>query len=155
MVFDGDVDVLPADGVASLAGRVGQLPVVLQVPQTADSLAGAALDLAELLTSKVDELARTAAFVPQRRLEADPAHAFYPAPFGITETVDCGIASNSAISAAVTRKPRRARIAATRSGEVRFATRRGAEDRSRRPRSPSWRYRDAHFRAQPTLTPAA
>ena len=47
----------------------------------------------------------------------------------------------SAISAAVKRNWRSLAIASTRSGAVRLATRRGAEERSRRPASPSKRIR--------------
>src|ERR671922_194517 len=54
-------------------------------------------------------------------------------------TVEGGMASVSAISAAVIRSQRRARMAATRSAGVRLATRRGAEERSRRPSLPSLR----------------
>jgi hypothetical protein len=55
------------------------------------------------------------------------------------ETVESGIESVSAISAAVIRNPRSATIAATRSGAVRFATRLGADERSNKPCSPSMR----------------
>jgi hypothetical protein len=72
-----------------------------------------------------------------------------------TDTVESGISSVSAISAAVIRSLRSARITATRSAGVRLATRRGAEERSTRPASPVARYLPTHFRAQRTLTPAA
>jgi hypothetical protein len=54
-----------------------------------------------------------------------------------TETVESGIASVSAISAAVIRSCRNDTITATRSADVRLATRRGADDRSRSCRSPA------------------
>jgi hypothetical protein len=72
-----------------------------------------------------------------------------------TETVESGIARVSAISAAVIRSWRNATITATRSGWVRFATRRGAEERSTRPASPASLYLPTHFLAQRTLTPNA
>ena len=78
-----------------------------------------------------------------------------PCRLSTTETVESGIASVSAISAAVIRNCRSATITATRSGEVRLATRRGAEERSTRPASPAARYLPTHLRAQRTLTPAA
>jgi hypothetical protein len=46
------------------------------------------------------------------------------------ETVESGIPSVSAISAAVKRSRRSFAIACLRSGAVRFATQRGAEERS-------------------------
>jgi hypothetical protein len=55
------------------------------------------------------------------------------------DTVDSGIDNVSAISAAVIRSRRRASTAATRSVAVRLATRRGADERSNSPRSPSLR----------------
>ena len=55
------------------------------------------------------------------------------------ETVESAIPSVSAISAAVKRSPRSKTITATRSGGVRLATRRGAEERSQSPASPSAR----------------
>ncbi len=55
----------------------------------------------------------------------------------IPETVESGIPSVSAISVAVIRSRRSLAITATRSGRVRLATRRGAEERSSNSRSPS------------------
>jgi hypothetical protein len=54
-----------------------------------------------------------------------------PTPFrrSTVDTVESGIAIVSAISAAVIRKRRSARTTATRSGAVRLATSRGAEER--------------------------
>jgi hypothetical protein len=63
--------------------------------------------------------------------------------------------SNSAISAAVIRNRRSATIACSRSAGVRPGTRRGAEDRSTRPASPSARHLASHFAAVRSLTPAA
>jgi hypothetical protein len=73
----------------------------------------------------------------------------------MTDTVDSGIASVSAISAAVMRNLRSDTITATRSGGVRLATRCGADERSARPATPASRYLPTHLRAQRTLTPAA
>ena len=73
----------------------------------------------------------------------------------IPDTVECGIPSVSAISAAVIRSVRSLAITATRSVEVRLATSLGAEERSTRPASPAALYLPAHFRARRTLTPAA
>jgi hypothetical protein len=55
----------------------------------------------------------------------------------IPETVESGIASVSEISLAVIRSRRNLMIAPTRSGVVRFATVRGADERSNSCRSPS------------------
>ena len=63
------------------------------------------------------------------------------------ETVECAIPSVSAISAALKRSCRRARIASTRSGAVLVGLRLGAEERSSRPASPSSRKRLSHLQA--------
>ena len=55
------------------------------------------------------------------------------------EIVESGIASTSAISAAVIRSRRSLAISATRSSRVRFQTKAGADERSSRPASPSTR----------------
>ena len=78
-----------------------------------------------------------------------------PLRLSTTDTVESGIASVSAISAAVIRSCRSATITATRSVGVRLATRFGAEERSTRPASPAALYRATHLCAQRTLTPAA
>jgi hypothetical protein len=49
VVVDADVDVLPADGLASLAARVGACRDVMAAMTVAPALAGAALDPAQLL----------------------------------------------------------------------------------------------------------
>ena len=59
VVVDADVDELPADGVAALAGCVGEGAVVVRAGAAADAFAGAALDPAELLDVDVDKLARS------------------------------------------------------------------------------------------------
>jgi hypothetical protein len=53
------------------------------------------------------------------------------------DTVESGIRSASAISAAVKRSRRKPNIAAIRSSLVRFPTRLGADERSLKPASPS------------------
>src|ERR687887_1342992 len=87
---------------------------------------------------------------------SSPSRPSRPSPsrVRIPDTVDNGIASVSAISAAVIRSRRSFTITSTRSAAVRFATRRGADERSSKRRSPA-RYRPIHLRAQRTLTPAA
>ena len=86
-----------------------------------------------------------------------PSRPSLPIPIRrkMPETVESGIVSVSAISAAVIRNRRSLAITATRSGEVRLATIVGAEERSTRPASPVARYQPTHFRAQRTLTPDA
>ena len=78
--------------------------VVVLAHAVAPALAGAALDPAELLDIEMDELARPGALVADRLLEPDPAEPAHPAAgLRTTETVESGIASVSAISAAVIR----------------------------------------------------
>ena len=82
-----------------------------------DALAGAALDPAELLDVDVDELARPRALVADAAARARSGRAGPSrCRVRIAETVESGIASVSAISAAVIRSRRSATIAATRSG---------------------------------------
>ena len=114
------------------------LPVVARRPPR-DAFAGAAFDPAELLDVDVDELARPRALVADGLLEPEPAEPAHPDRFRIPETVESAIPSVSAISAAVKRSRRSLTIASTRSAGVRFATRLGADERSRRPGSPSSR----------------
>src|SRR5205823_13060758 len=78
-----------------------------------------------------------------------------PTRVKIPDTVESAIPSVSAISAAVKRSRRSFTIASTRSGRVRFATLRGADERSHNPAGPSSLKRLIHFRAQRTLTPEA
>jgi hypothetical protein len=78
VVVDGDVDVLPADGVPSLARCVGDPVVVVPAATAADALAGAALDPAELLDVDVDKPARPRVFVAERLLEPDPTEPAHP-----------------------------------------------------------------------------
>ena len=138
-VVDGDVDVLPADGITATACRVGVAAVVMRVRPATDTLARSALDPAELFTSMCtssqgrDRSYRTGCSSPIR-----PSRPM-PCRFKTTETVESGICSVSAISAAVIRSCRNNTITATRSSAVRFATRRGADERSRKPCSPSSR----------------
>jgi hypothetical protein len=87
-------------------------------------------DPAKLLYVDVDQLARPGALIADRLLEPDPAQLAKAEPGQIPETVESGILSVSAISAAVIRSPRSLTITASRSGSLRFATRRGAEERS-------------------------
>ena len=70
VVVDGDVDVLPADSVADVAGPVGVFGVVVLSAAAAHPPAGAALDAAELLDVDVEQLARSGAFVADDRLES-------------------------------------------------------------------------------------
>jgi hypothetical protein len=100
---------------------------------------GAAGDPAEFLDVDVDELARPRALVAHRLLEPDRPSLPIACRLSTTDTVESAIANVSAISAAVIRNRRKATIAATRSSGVRLATRRGADDRSSNPRSPSSR----------------
>jgi hypothetical protein len=66
-------------------------------------------------------------------------HLPRPIRFKIAETVESGMRSTSAISAAVIRSRRSTSIARTRSADVRRGIRLGAEERSRRPFRPSSR----------------
>jgi hypothetical protein len=99
------------------------------------------LDPTEFLDVDVDQLARPRALIADRLLETDPAKRPIPARVSTTETVESGIRSVSAISAAVIRNRRKAMIVATRSVGVRLAIRLGAEERSKSPCSPSARKR--------------
>jgi hypothetical protein len=87
----------------------------------------------------VDELARTRPLVSNWLLETDPAVLPNPVRVRMPDTVESAIPSVSAISAAVKRKRRSFTIASTRSCGVRLATRRGADERSHRPATPSRR----------------
>jgi hypothetical protein len=60
-VIDRDVDVLPADRVATYALKVGAAVAV--VPAAGDAMPGTGSDPAELLDVDVDQLARTGALV--------------------------------------------------------------------------------------------
>jgi hypothetical protein len=155
MVVDGDVGELPTDRAAIAAGCVAFARPVGPGGPAADAFAGAAFDPAELFDVDVDELAGPGALIADRLLESIRPSLPMPLRLSTTETVESGIASVSAISAAVIRSCRNDTIRATRSGGVRLATRLGAEDRSRRPASPAALYRATHLRAQRTLTPAA
>jgi hypothetical protein len=71
----------------------------------------------------VDQLAGPGAFVADGLLEPEPAEFTIPIRVRIPATVESGISSVSAISAAVIRNRRSFTITATRSVSVRFATR--------------------------------
>ena len=92
----------------------------MRAEAVADAFPSAALNPAQLLDVEVDELAGPLVLVADGRIES-------------------AIPNASAISTAVKRSRRSARIASTRSAGVRFQTRRGADDRSESPDSPSSR----------------
>jgi hypothetical protein len=73
----------------------------------------------------------------------------------IPDTVESGIESVSAISAALIRSRRRAAITARRRSSVRAGTERGAEERSSSPGSPCSRQQRSHLETVRTLTPTA
>jgi hypothetical protein len=114
--------------VDELPAGVADPPTVLRVGRAAAALAAVAGDgvtgnddPAELLDVDVDQLARPLTLVTLR----------------LPETVESAIPSVSAISAPVKRNRLSAAIASTLRSSVRFATDRGAEDRSSKPSSPS------------------
>jgi hypothetical protein len=129
VVVDGDVDVFPA-----------LLPLVAAVAAVAGDPMPRTIDPAELLDVNVEQFARARSLVANRRLEPASRPSF-PMPIlaRIPDTVESAIPSVSAISAAVNRNRRNLTIASTRSSGVRFATRRGADERSDKPAAPSSR----------------
>jgi hypothetical protein len=97
-------------------------------------------EAAELFDVDVDELARPCALVPIGGLERlEPRAPAEAIRFSTAETVESGIRSTSAISAAVIRSRRKSSITRTRSAGVREGIRWGAEERSLRPSRPSLR----------------
>ena len=117
MVVDGDVGELPADRAAIAPGCVAFARPAGPAGPAAEAFAGAAFDPAQLFDVDVDELAGPGALIADGLLESDPGPAFpMPLRLSTTETVESGIASVSAISAAVIRSCRKATITATRSG---------------------------------------
>ena len=135
VVVDGDVDVLPASNAAVVAVGVASARLAGVGEPEADTLARTA-DATELLDVDVHELARPRALVALRWLETEPAKATHAGLVSTADTVECGIDSVSAISAAVIRNCRSLAITATRSADVRLATCLGADERSYNPRSP-------------------
>ncbi|HEX9381188.1 MAG TPA: hypothetical protein VF891_06790 [Gaiellaceae bacterium] len=97
-------------------------------------------EAAKLFDVDMDELARSRALVAVGGSNGSRRERF-PSPIRrkTAETVESGIRKISAISAAVIRSRRSNSITRTRSGGVRRATRRGAEERSTRPALPSLR----------------
>jgi hypothetical protein len=96
-------------------------------------------DPAELLDVDVDQLAGPVALVALWRLDPDPAELAHPDPGedardGRERHPErlCDLRAREA-------QPPRAAIASTRRSSVRFATDRGADDRSSSPSSPSAR----------------
>src|SRR5512133_535634 len=97
------------------------------------------LDAAELLDIDVHELARTLTLVPQRRLEPDAAEPPHPAATQHDRDGRKRHRKRFRDLGPVIRNCSNRTITATRSAGVRLATRRGAEERSKRPASPSSR----------------
>ena len=93
----------PGEPLTANAGVVGAGWVVVGVRPASDAFAGPALDPGELLHIDVDELARPGVLVPDSWLEPDPAEPPDPARAQHRQTVERGINSVSAISAAVIR----------------------------------------------------
>ena len=87
----------------------------------------------------MEQLTRPFPLVANRLLGPETARRPIPILVKIPETVESAIPSTSAISAAVKRNRRSFVIASTRSGAVRLATRRGTDERSNKPGSPSIR----------------
>ena len=130
-VIDGDMNAVPADGLALVAIGVGAVAPVVAL-DAGDALASAAVDAPELFDVDVDQLARSLTLIALGRLLTEPAQATIPIRVRISDTVDAGIASNSAISRPVNRSRRSAAIASIRRSSVRLATRCGALLRSNR-----------------------
>jgi hypothetical protein len=139
VVVDRDVDVLPADRLALDPGRVESSLVGIRLTPPVTRLPAPPWmrpsRLTSMWTSSPGRLCsyRTGCSRPSRARRPSPSRVRIP------ETVDSAIASVSAISAAVKRNLRSATIISIRSAGVRLATRRGAEERSSRPDSPSSR----------------
>jgi hypothetical protein len=129
--------------------------LALAVPD--DAMAGAASgDAPELLDVDVHELARTAALVAVGRLGRLERERFpSPTRFSQADTVESASPSTSAICAAVMRNLRRLVIASTVAAESWPGQRRGRDERSRRPGSPSSRQRRSQRQTVRSVTPAA
>src|SRR5829696_9682289 len=79
-VVDGDVYVLPADGLVPPARSVGEAGVVVLAQAVAHPLARTALDAAQLLDVDVDQLAGALTLIAAGRLQAQATELARPDP---------------------------------------------------------------------------